>query len=298
MIYGQPITFGGSGNEVIVTAPTGSTVIATKDGKTRTAAENNGVWTFKGLDAGTWTISATLGEMTTTKVVTFVDQQTTTLAYYAKNFADNDWSDIIEACQIGNVPDTWVVGNSKPMVIGDTTYNIDIIGKNHDTYTDGGTAPLTFQLHELYATTYPMNASDTNSGGYDSTNMHNTYLATIHSQMPSEVREAIKAVNKKTSAGSQSTAIETVVCGLFLLSEIEIFGSTTHSVSGEGSQYAYYSAGNSKIKKQAGIALDWWERSPHKSTSTTFCWANTSGNPYFSNYGAKTQAGVSFAFCF
>ena len=49
------------------------------------------------------------------------------------NFANNSWEAIIAACQSGSVPDTWVVGNSKMMTINGTDYQIDIIGKNHDT---------------------------------------------------------------------------------------------------------------------------------------------------------------------
>ena len=65
-------------------------------------------------------------------------------------FANNSWEEIIAACQSGNVPDSWSVGDSKAMTINGTNYQIDIIGKNHDTYTAGGTAPLTFQMHDCY----------------------------------------------------------------------------------------------------------------------------------------------------
>lgn len=82
------------------------------------------------------------------------------------NFADNTWTQIIKACQANRVPDTWVVGNQKTMTIGGTDYVIDIIGKGHDTYSSGGgTAPLTFQMHDCYGTTYAMNSTNTNVGG-------------------------------------------------------------------------------------------------------------------------------------
>ena len=86
---------------------------------------------------------------------------------YNANFADNDWATIIKACHKNQVPDTWVVGNSKTILINGTEYQIDIIGKNHDDYTDGsGKAPLTFQLHDCYADVNRMNSSNTNSGGW------------------------------------------------------------------------------------------------------------------------------------
>ena len=212
------------------------------------------------------------------------------------NFANNSWEAIISACQSGSVPDSWVVGNSKPMTINGTDYQIDIIGKNHDTYTAGGTAPLTFQLHDCYGTKYAMNSSNTNSGGWTSCAMRSTHLPAILALMPSEVQAGIKEVNKLTSAGSQSSTINTTADKLFLLSEIEIFGSTTYSKSGEGSQYAYYSAGNSKVKNLSGSASGWWERSPRGSNSTYFCCVNSGGNA--SGYTASYSYGVAFGFCF
>ena len=219
-----------------------------------------------------------------------------TVSFLDDTFANNDWSAIIAACQSGSVPSTWVVGNSKTMTINGTSYQIDIIGKNHDTYTAGGTAPLTFQLHDCYGTKYQMNSSNTNSGGWTSCAMRSTHLPAILALMPSEVQAGIKEVNKLTSAGSQSSTINTTADKLFLLSEIEIFGSTTYSKAGEGSQYAYYSAGNSKVKNFSGSADSWWERSPRGSNSTYFCVVNSSGNATTTT--ASSSRGVAFGFCF
>ena len=114
------------------------------------------------------------------------------------NFANSSWEAIIAACQSGNVPDTWAVGDSKMMTIGDTNYQIDIIGKNHDTYTAGGTAPLTFQMHDCYGTGYKMNGSNTNSGGWTSCAMRSTHLPAILALMPADVQNGIREVNKLT----------------------------------------------------------------------------------------------------
>ena len=211
-------------------------------------------------------------------------------------FSNNSWDAIIAACQSGNVPDTWVVGNSKMMTIGGTNYQIDIIGKNHDTYTAGGTAPLTFQMHDCYADANQMNSSNTNSNGWTSCAMRSTHLPAILALMPTEVQNGIREVNKLTSAGNMSDTINTTAEKLFLLSEIEIFGSVSYSKSGEGSQYAYYSAGNSKVKNRRGSASAWWERSPRGSNSTFFCYVVSTGIANSSN--ARTALGVAFGFCF
>ena len=216
---------------------------------------------------------------------------------YQANFVDNDWAAIIDACHKNRVPDTWLVGNSKTMLISGTEYQIDIIGKNHDDYADGsGKAPLTFQLHDCYDEGKYMNSSNTNSGGWTSCAMRSEHLPAILVKMPTEVQNGIREVNKLTSAGNQSSTIKTTADKLFLLSEIEIFNSTLYSKSGEGTQYAYYKAGNSRVKKRNGSACDWWERSPYGSVSAGFCYVYDSGNNTYGN--AAGTRGVAFGFCF
>lgn len=219
-------------------------------------------------------------------------------AGYDPVFSKNSWADIIAACQSGQVPDTWVADGScyKDMEINGTNYRIDIIGKNHDTYAAGGTAPLTFQMHDCYGTTYQMNSSSTNRGGWTNCAMRSTHLPAILNLMPAEVKAAIKEVQKKTSAGNQSSSIQTTNDKLFLLSEIEIFGSTTYSFAGEGKQYDYYKAGNSKVKNLSGSAYSWWERSPISNLSAFFCIVNGAGSA--DSGAASSSRGVAFGFCF
>lgn len=210
-------------------------------------------------------------------------------------FSDNSWEEIIWACQNNSVPSTWNVADSKSMTINNTSYQIDIIGKEHDTYTSGGTAPLTFQMHDCYTEKKRMNSSNTNVGGYDSTEMHNTTLPSILSMMPASVQSGIKSVNKLSSVGDQSATIETVPCKLFLLSEIEIFGTVSNSYSGEGEQYEYYASGNSKIKNLGGTRTPWSGRSPSNKNESYFFIVN---NGVSASTGAASAFGVAFAFCF
>ena len=217
---------------------------------------------------------------------------------YDPVFANNTWGQVIEACHNNEVPDTWKVADHKPMIINGVDYQIDIIGKNHDDYSDGsGKAPLTFQLHDCYDERKRMNISNTNNGGWTSCAMRSTHLPTILSQMPTEVQNGIREVNKLTSAGSQSATINATADKLFLLSEIEVFGSVRYSKSGEGTQYDYYKAGNSRAKNRNGSADYWWERSPYGGNSETFCTVYTNGNASY-DAGANSANGVAFGFCF
>ena len=215
---------------------------------------------------------------------------------YDPVFANNTWEQIIEACHNNAVPDTWNVADQKPMTINGVDYPIDIIGKNHDDYSDGsGKAPLTFQLHDCYGTKYAMNSTGTNVGGWTSCVMRQTRLPDILALMPAVVQSGIHEVNKLTSAGNKSPAINTTADKLFLLSEIEIFGSVNYSMSGEGTQYDYYKTGNSRVKNYNGSADTWWERSP-RGDNSFFCTASLKGT--VGSVPAYLTYCVAFGFCF
>ena len=284
---------------ITVTVDSGATVVLKKGGVTLQTKTSTGTAVFTVTETGTYTVEATKSGKTASGTVNVVSSTTAyalTLFFLKDNFADNDWSAIIAACHSGSVPSTWVVGNSKPMTIGGKSYQVDIIGKNHDTYASGGKALLTFQLHDCYAGVKHMNSSNTNSGGWTSCAMRQTHLPAILALMPTEVQNGIREVNKPTSAGSQSSAINTTADKLFLLSEIEIFGSVHYSKSGEGTQYDYYKAGNSTVKKRNGSADFWWERSPTGSDSMYFCAVNSRGTASYLN--ASNEYSVAFGFCF
>lgn len=216
---------------------------------------------------------------------------------YDPVFANNTWEQIIEACHNNAVPDTWKVADQKPMTINGVDYLIDIIGKNHDDYSDGsGKAPLTFQLHDCYGTKYEMNESGTNDVGWIGCDMRNTYLPAILSLMPAEAQSGIRKVKKNTAGGNQSTNIYTTADKLFLLSEIEVFGNVIYSMSGEGTLYDYYKVTNRKVKNYNGRATEWKERSPNGKNSWDFCAVRNTG--YALSSSANNKGGVAFAFCF
>ena len=197
------------------------------------------------------------------------------------------------------------IGDQVTLSLNGTNYTFDVIGFNHDALTDAhayglatktGKAGITFQMHDLFATYYPMNSDHTNSGGWKNSAMRTSTMATMKSYLPSAWQTVIKPVNKASgTGGGSSSGTETVSDSCFLLAEIEIFGPTTYSVSGEGTQYAYYKAGNSKVKNKGGSAYYWWERSPRSGNSSYFCLVYSGGIAHFSH--ADSSYGVAFGFC-
>ena len=211
---------------------------------------------------------------------------------YDPVFANNTWEQIIAACHNNEVPDTWKVADQKPMTIDGSDYLIDIIGKNHDDYADGsGKAPMTFQLHDCYKLKKAMYNTTTNSKGWSRCDMRETNLPIILKQMPTEVQSGIREVNKLTS---ERRTIVTTADKLFLLSEID--GSDENSGKGEGTQYNYYKAGNSKVKNYIDSAIEWWERSPYNGNTRFYCCVNYKGASI--SRSANVVSGVPFAFCF
>ena len=198
------------------------------------------------------------------------------------------------------------IGDQVTLSLNGTNYAFDIIGFNHDTLTDTaaygketatGKAGITFQMHDLFETGYNMNSSNTNSGGWKGSAMRTSTMKTIKGYMPAAWQTAIKPVNKASGlGGGSSSGTETVSDSCFLLSEIEVFGSTTYSVSGEGTQYAYYKAGNSKVKNMTdNYAYHWWERSPYSGDGKSFCVVYMDGSAIHSNPTMRPL--VTFAFC-
>ncbi len=197
------------------------------------------------------------------------------------------------------------VGDQVTLSLNGTNYAFDVIGFNHDDLTTStaygeetatGKAGITFQMHDLFATTYQMNRSKTNIGGWKSSAMRTSTMATMKGYMPAAWQTAIKPVNKASgTGGGSSSGTETVSDSCFLLAEIEVFGSNRYSVSGEGTQYAYYKAGNSNVKTKGGSTDHWWERSSYIHDSNGFCSVLSNGYAYA--HAASDSHGVAFGFC-
>lgn len=160
---------------------------------------------------------------------------------------------------------------------------------------------------------FVMNTSLTNSGGWQSSQMRtaicgtslSNYSGTIIAVIPAALRAVLKSVTKYTdNTGGGSTAASAVTATtdyFFLLSEFEVFGSISIANSNEASkqaQYAYYSAGNSKIKYKhngTSTAATWWLRSPNERHSYGFALVHPSGA--VDSYDANCSFGFAPGFC-
>lgn len=143
---------------------------------------------------------------------------------------------------------------------------------------------------EASTAAFRMNTSETNSGGWDSSYMYSTIIPAFYNAVPSALQSVVATMTKytdNTSGGSNTAAYVTQTSEKFTLaSEFEIHGTRTYANSAEQNyqqQYAYYKAGNSKVKYQhnsTATICAWWGRSASKNPpniNTAFIGTTTTG---------------------
>lgn len=146
-----------------------------------------------------------------------------------------------------------------------------------------------------------MNSTNTNVGGWKNCERRTWCNNVFFAALPSALQSMVKTVNKKSgTGGGSSSGTEVTADKIFLASEIEIFGSKTYSVDGEGTQYQYYknaTANRYKMPKwnSSYVTNVYWERSPGSGGSTFFCFVNIDGGASFSN--TYTARGVAPCLC-
>jgi len=174
-----------------------------------------------------------------------------------------------------------------PVVIGDFKHNT-ITGTSNK-------AAMAFTFKNCLNTTYPMNSSNSSSGGWNNSAMRKTRMTNILNTFPAELIAdgAIKYVDVLASAGGGSTAITTSSDRLRLHSIVELGLSYSYAASGEGTKYAYYTSGN-RVKTVGGVASIYWTRSPDTGDSGSFCYVATSGTA--GSHAASRSHGVACGF--
>lgn len=241
---------------------------------------------------------------------------------------DYSWDEIKQVSDAGLASSYWAVGDRKEVTINGTCsklsfsnqkYYCYIIGIDHNSDREGsnrihfqfGYTALSGGTHIAFISGYSddsdfyMNSTNTNSGGWNNSFMRNTVCAQFKNCLPSDLQAVLKTVTKysdNTGGGSNTASYVTATTDdIFLLSEWEVFGARSYANSAEQNyqaQYAYYSAGNSKVRYRhsaTGSTAGWWLRSVGAGTSAAFCRVSTSGSA--GNSSANGSYGFAPAFC-
>ena len=230
-----------------------------------------------------------------------------------RNIQLGDPNESVAIATFGTYNDnTWSVGEShRPQTI-----QVQILGFNHDTLsTASGSitkALMTVDLKNCLRDANVIDTDGTNNTEHGYMNSYNTNIdgwtscarrkwcnGGFYKALPEYIRSRVKPVDKQTSAGNKSSNITTTSDYCFLLSEKEIFGTTTYSYA-EGTQYSLYSKALTNRYKMprwdsSNVSDRWWERSPFGSNSRNFCIVDSNGSANFNN--ASSAVGLAPAFC-
>lgn len=245
---------------------------------------------------------------------------------------DMTWEDIRAISDAGLASSYFNVGDRKAVTLNGTagslslngTYYCYIIGIDHNSAIEG-TNRIHFQFGYTAASGgvhiafidggyngvytsgsyFNMNNASSNSGGWANSRMRTTIIPTFKACLPSDLQAVLKTVTKysdNAGGGSDTASYMTATTDdIFLLSELEVFGVREYANSAEQNyqaQYAYYSAGNSKVRyrhSSTGSTANWWLRSVYAVSSYSFCYVNNSGG---ADVGyAKNSYGFAPAFC-
>lgn len=223
---------------------------------------------------------------------------------------ENDWATIAGVAASGEAQEFWQIGDEKEITINDKTYHAQIIGFDHDDldssdakYSDssynGGKkkAAITFQMKECLTQNYRMDETSDNSCSWRDSEMRVTTMPKIKEQFDQAAVAVMRTVTKSTAHSQTDSTIYKTADVLFLLCHTEVFETQGNSHPGEGTQYAFYLAGNSKIKKYlSGSAAWWWLRSPSTGNSYAFRVVDTGGTTSNSS-ATDTSGSVAAGFC-
>ena len=229
-------------------------------------------------------------------------------------FELDSWTTIATNVRNGNTGD-YNVGDTKEVNLG-TTYGTHTLRiANTTTPSECSTSGFSqtacgFVLEFAdIITTYEMNDTDTNVGGWPASSMYDFVNYDIYNSLPSDLKSTIIDTTVVSSHGSTNGENFTSIDKLYLLSLKEVYSDwSTNSYSSYDSAkdltrtLDYYinknvtsSDDSETIKKYKTTDSWWWLREAHSNYDHSFFIVPTDDYSYFSTY-ANTSGGVSPAF--
>ena len=224
---------------------------------------------------------------------------------FAPTLKDNTWEQIKAASEGDASPSTWKVGDEINITLSGTfneTVTLQIWDFKHFDKSDGsGKAGIVFGMKNLMKTAQRMNSSNTNSGGWNDTEMKKTVMQNILKSMPSNLQSYIKEVNTYANLGgntSSSNAGRPSKDKVFLPGCTEVGFTYQSDTESNQKKFPIFTDNNSRIKKMnngSGDANWWWTRSPNYDYSDRFFYVSTGGSN--SSNIASYYSGVCICFC-
>lgn len=273
MILGEPIILGGGGGipvVIIVETEPGANVLCINGTTVLSKTANaDGKAVFEVKKEGFWTIQAFLdGEISETKV--FVEHKIEEeLAFVDPILSNNTWEKISAVARAGKASQFWNVGDTKPITVAGSTYNAQIMDFDMYDVSDPVSygrekAGIVFQFVECIPETKTFNEAQSYVQNTVNLNLECKDLVPIINY------PALASYNANSATIYQGKGINPT--------GTEIFTKTTYEKIAVGTQYAFYAAGNSKVKHtvSSSLAVNWWTRSRGNSSDRNV-YVHTSG---------------------
>ena len=243
---------------------------------------------------------------------------------------NNTWEVIKQVSDRKQGQNFWAVGDCKQITMNGkvsdgltlTNYSawVFIIGFNHNAEREGNGIAFQgfkaadkgkdvclvdsgYNYDKTSGTWFNMNTVNNNRGGWEASLMRKNVMPLIKAAFPADLQAVIKTstIYTDNEGGGTADVVPTATQDdVFLLAEYEVFGTRSYASTQEPNylkQYAYYAAGNSKVKgrhKATANAATWWERAPYSVHTYSFCVVYADGSA--SSYGAYYCVCVSPAF--
>ena len=218
---------------------------------------------------GTWTVSASLDDQSTSESVECNGYQdySVELSYVSDVLNDNSWEVIKRVADADEGANYWSVGDTKSIVLNGKIGNLQannlavdvfILGFNHNAAKEGahlihfGLGKIGGKMIALCDSNYNsyvgsgfcMNTSETNSGGWKASHMRKNVLGnsgtpssppanSLLAALPADLLAVMQPVNKYTdnvgNSSNSSGAVTATVDYMFALGEFEVYASRTYA---------------------------------------------------------------------
>ena len=284
------ISYGISGGSISCTPTNTSNLAVGNQTVSCTATSNSGLTT------------------TATKVITIKSSLPDSIS-----FASDSWSTISELVKAGVAGDYYSVGDTKEVeVSGYGTFTVRIANMSTPNECSSSSFSQTacgFVIEFVdIITTYNMNPSNTNVGGYPASAMYNFINDGIYNALPNDLKNIIINTSVVSSHGSNDSSNFTTTNKLYLLATKEIWGKsgsrdvveydTSDNNTRQLDYYEYNGVSTSNyrgaIKNYNGSVTRWWLRSATSIYDYRFYYVGTNG--FWDYLNASYLYGVAPAF--
>lgn len=220
-------------------------------------------------------------------------------------YITDSWTTIAQNIENGMAPYVYKTGQRKAVPItlngSDFILDFEIAAFGHDYLTDDSAkAGITFLCKNLSDLKHCMNLSNSNKGGWDSSEMRRFVNDELFYALPEDLKLIIESVHKISDGGASNNTLVTTDDRLWLASCAEVgVTSSSLTVSGQGTKYSsvFDSTNKSRRKEVADDVVNgnWWLRSSNTGKSGEFLSVKADGS--ITSASASNELSVVVGFC-